>query len=76
LFLSVPAWFEAPYHPPEDTETTPCTSSQAAEAKSTVAHQVSEGKGEMLNSRAGWLPGGEKTPVETGHLVSDFLAHP
>lgn len=60
LSLSAPTGFQAPHHPPEDTEATPCASSQAAEAKSTVARQVSEGKGEMLDGRAGRLPGGER----------------
>lgn len=63
-------------HPPEDTEATPCTSSEAAEAESTVAHQVSEGEGEMLDSGAGWLPGGGKALVETEHFLPDFLAGP
>lgn len=45
-------------HPPEDAEATPGAGPQAAEAKSTVAGQVSEGEGEMLDGRAGWLPAG------------------
>lgn len=47
-------------HPPEDAEATPGAGPQAAEAESTVASQVSEGEGELLNSRAGRLPAGER----------------
>lgn len=47
-------------HPPEDAEATPGAGPQAAEAKSTVAGQVSEGEGEMLDRRAGRLPAGER----------------
>lgn len=67
--------FRPPSHPPEDTEATPCTGSQAAEAKSAIAHQVSEGKREVLDSRAGWLPGGEKALVETGHFFLTSSDH-
>lgn len=52
------------------------TSPQAAETKSAGASQVGEGEGEMLDSRAGGLPGGGKgsqSPRVPSSLTSPIL---